>query len=92
MAPLVRRTAFPKVLIERDADSEQSSSDDDGEEGEQENKNEEKIEEFNDKKKKGKSPIAISLKKVCKVSTLYFFVRFLLKELVSLNKAYICKL
>ncbi|KAG4167899.1 hypothetical protein ERO13_A13G224600v2 [Gossypium hirsutum] len=67
MAPQVRRTAFPKVLIERDTDSEQSSSDDDDEEEEQENENEEKTEEFNDTKKKGKSPITISLKKVCKV-------------------------
>ncbi|GMJ15483.1 damaged DNA binding 2 [Hibiscus trionum] len=73
MAPQPRRTAFPKVLIERDTDSEQSSSDDDEEEedppSEEENGNEkeDKTEDFNDSKKKGKSPITISLKKVCKV-------------------------
>ncbi|KAK8543425.1 hypothetical protein V6N13_136063 [Hibiscus sabdariffa] len=70
MAPQ-KRTAFPKVLIERDTDSEQSSSDDDEEEEEEdppsEEENEEKTEVFNDSIKKGKSPITISLKKVCKV-------------------------
>lgn len=79
MAPQRRRTAFPKVVIERDTDSEQSSSEDeevDQEEGpvsesdsqeeevRAENGNEEKF----DARKKGKSPITISLKKVCKVS------------------------
>ncbi|KAJ4725594.1 damaged DNA binding 2 [Melia azedarach] len=78
MAPQRRRTAFPKVVIERDTDSEQSSSEDeevDQEEGpvsesesqeeevRAENGNEEKF----DARKKGKSPITISLKKVCKV-------------------------
>ncbi|KAL4297327.1 hypothetical protein GQ457_11G019410 [Hibiscus cannabinus] len=68
MAPQKRRTAFPKVLIERDTDSEQSSSDDEEEEDPpSEEENVEKTEDFNDSKKKGKSPITISLKKVCKV-------------------------
>ncbi|XWS52997.1 hypothetical protein CRYUN_Cryun11dG0120100 [Craigia yunnanensis] len=74
MAPQTRRTAFPKVLIERDTDSEQSSSEEEEEqeedppsEEENENENEEKIEDSNDGKKKGKATITISLKKVCKV-------------------------
>ncbi|CAJ1970632.1 unnamed protein product [Sphenostylis stenocarpa] len=77
MAPLTRRTAFPKVLIERDSDSEQSSSEE--EEGEEEvleeeddgvttaNEKTENLEEDSDIKRKGKAPITISLKKVCKV-------------------------
>lgn len=79
MAPITRRSTFPKVIIERDADSEESSSDDEGEdsetlEEEQENRvaesgNAEKIEVGLDTKRKGKAPITISLKKVCKVST-----------------------
>ncbi|KAK8520629.1 hypothetical protein V6N13_030927 [Hibiscus sabdariffa] len=67
MAPQKGRTAFPKVLIERDTDSEQSSSDEEEEDPPSEEENEEKTEDFNDSKKKGKSPITISLKKVCKV-------------------------
>ncbi|CAK7331244.1 unnamed protein product [Dovyalis caffra] len=88
MAPRTRRTAFPKVVIERDTDSEQSSSSDDEEEVEKEeeeecppsesesepeeedatkNGNGEKIEVDLSSKKKGKTPITISLKKVCKV-------------------------
>ncbi|KAE8732348.1 Protein DAMAGED DNA-BINDING 2 [Hibiscus syriacus] len=72
MASQARRTAFPKVLIERDTDSEQSSTDED--EGEEDppseedsgNENDEKNDVFSDSKKKGKSPITVSLKKVCK--------------------------
>ncbi|KAJ0020433.1 hypothetical protein Pint_32559 [Pistacia integerrima] len=82
MAPQTRRLAFPKVVIERDSDTEQSSSDDEGQEEEEEegplseseseeegkeNGFEEKSEENFDAKKKGKAPITISLKKVCKV-------------------------
>lgn len=69
MPPQTRRMAFPKVVIERDTDSDQSSSEEEEEELEEpevlvESENEEKVEEA---KKKGKAPITISLKKVCKV-------------------------
>lgn len=77
MAPQTRRMTFPSVVIERDTDSEPSSSDEEEEEEEDdheeeekvvENKNEErKMEDSLDAKKKGKTPITISLKKVCKV-------------------------
>ncbi|GLT27266.1 hypothetical protein SLA2020_368580 [Shorea laevis] len=40
MAPQTRRTSFPKVLIERDTDSERSSTDEE-EEGEEEPQSEE---------------------------------------------------
>ncbi|TKY56462.1 DAMAGED DNA-BINDING 2 [Spatholobus suberectus] len=77
MAPLSRRTAFPKVLIERDSDSEQSSSEEEEEEETPEEEEEdgvtaanektEKLEVGSDANRKGKVPITISLKKVCKV-------------------------
>lgn len=83
MAPQTRRVAFPRVIIERDTDSEISSSGGEEEEEEEddpaaeieeeeedprtENENEGEIEEALDAKKKGKAPITISLKKVCKV-------------------------
>ncbi|CAN1221748.1 Protein DAMAGED DNA-BINDING 2 [Linum grandiflorum] len=81
MAPQTRRTAFPKVVIESDTESEQSSSSDDDDNGEdnevpplsdsEEEMAEAKVEEEdpNEKKnQKGKAPIiTISLKKVCKV-------------------------
>ncbi|KAL2664918.1 hypothetical protein AAZV13_02G190400 [Glycine max] len=78
MAPVTPRTAFPKVLIERDSDSEQSSSEEeeeklDEEEEEEEvgvstaNEKTEKLELGSDANRKGKAPITISLKKVCKV-------------------------
>lgn len=79
MSPQTRRMSFPKVLIERDTDSEQSSSSDEEEEAEAEeapHSEEEEasedvtgkvIEEDSVAKKKGKAPITISLKKVCKV-------------------------
>ncbi|KAM4083020.1 hypothetical protein ACB094_08G025200 [Castanea mollissima] len=81
MAPQTRRMTFPNVVIERDTDSEPSSSDEEEEEEEEEveeeveeeeekvveNKNEERMEEPLEAKKKGKTPITISLKKVCKV-------------------------
>lgn len=80
MAPQTRRTAFPKVLIGRDSDYEQSSSEEEEEEeeeggppSEEDNENEEKMEDFKDAKRKGKIPITISLKKVCKVSKLGLF-------------------
>lgn len=61
---------FPNVVIERDTDSEQSSSEEEEEEDEPavlvESENEEKADEA---KKKGKAPITISLKKVCKVKS-----------------------
>lgn len=80
MAPQTRRTTFPNVVIERDTDSEPSSSDEEEEEEDYkeveeeeeegkvvDNKNAERMEESLEAKKKGKTPITISLKKVCKV-------------------------
>lgn len=78
MAPQRRGNSFPRVVIERDNDSEESSSDeemenDDVEETEDEDevedaKSEVKIEvDAGAAKKLKKSPINISLKKVCKV-------------------------
>ncbi|PWA42618.1 Damaged DNA binding 2 [Artemisia annua] len=76
MTARTRRTLFPKVVIERDTDTDESS--DDEEELEAENdvvesgdeEEEEEVEnEGSDEKSdvKGKAPITISLKKVCKV-------------------------
>ena len=76
MAPQTRRMEFPKVIIERDNESEQSSSDEEEEEEiveEEESKNSEnegKNEVVLNAKRKGKAPMTISLKKVCKVSVL----------------------
>ena len=80
MAPQTRRMTFPNVVIERDTDSEPSSSDEEEEDHEEveeeeeeeegkvlDNKNEERMEQSLEAKKKGKTPITISLKKVCKV-------------------------
>ncbi|XP_062015485.1 protein DAMAGED DNA-BINDING 2 [Rosa rugosa] len=67
MPPRTRRMPFPDVVIERDTDSEQSSSEEEEEDEPAvlvESENEEKADEA---KKKGKAPITISLKKVCKV-------------------------
>lgn len=76
MAPQARRMKFPQVVIERDSDTEESSS----EEDEVEDQEDEQVEEEEAKAKeeekkqvglsannKGKAPITISLKKVCKV-------------------------
>ncbi|KAJ9543797.1 hypothetical protein OSB04_023504 [Centaurea solstitialis] len=82
MATRARRTSFPEVVIERDTDTEESSDEEEVEddvaelndpEEEEELEEEEEVEKeevkgkeaINDKK--GKSPITISLKKVCKV-------------------------
>ncbi|KAK7300953.1 hypothetical protein RJT34_11806 [Clitoria ternatea] len=78
MAPVTRRTSFPRVIIERDSDSEQSSSEEEEEAPEEEeednddgvtteNGKTQKLEAGSDPNRKGKSPITISLKKVCKV-------------------------
>ena len=83
MPSQARRTSFPKVVIERDADSEESSSeeeveDDDVQTEEEEVEEEEeevaeepenvvKIEVVSGSKKRERAPITISLKKVCKV-------------------------
>ncbi|OVA02680.1 WD40 repeat [Macleaya cordata] len=75
MPPQTRRSTFPRVVIERDTDSEESSSEEEEEEevAEEENggklveEEEEEVFDDLDAKKKGKSPITISLKKVCKV-------------------------
>jgi DNA damage-binding protein 2 len=77
MAPITRRTSFPKVVIERDSDSEQSSSDEeeqeqeileDEENGVTQNAKIEKLEVGFDANRKGKTPITLTLRKVCKVS------------------------
>lgn len=101
MPPQTRRMAFPKVVIERDTDSEQSSSEEEEEEEEEleepevlvESENEEKVEEA---KKKGKAPITISLKKVCKVKPLSIsfsiFKCFIIGFLsFSVNRIEFCK-
>lgn len=86
MAPQTRRGSFPKVIIERDTDSEESSSEEEEEEEEDagangeeeaasEGENAEKAEEAMVDKKKGKAPISISLKKVCKVSPFCVFLK-----------------
>lgn len=79
MAPVTRRTSFPKVHIERDSDSEQSSSSDEEEPLEEEgpleeeengvveNEKIEKLEVGFDANRKGKTPITLTLRKVCKV-------------------------
>ncbi|PON60433.1 Guanine nucleotide-binding protein, beta subunit [Trema orientale] len=76
MAPITRRTSFPSVIIDKDTDSEPSSSEEEEEEEVVEEEEEEEVseknnekeaEEFLDPKRKGKAPICISLKKVCKV-------------------------
>lgn len=85
MAPQTRRGSFPRVIIERDTDSEESSSEEEEEEdagangeeeeAESEGENAEKAEEAMVDKKKGKAPISISLKKVCKVSLFCVFLK-----------------
>ncbi|XP_057512577.1 protein DAMAGED DNA-BINDING 2-like isoform X2 [Actinidia eriantha] len=78
MTPKTRRMSFLNVVIERDTDSEESSSDDepedeDGsdakamEEVDEDEVVERVVEEFSAAKKREKAPITISLKKVCKV-------------------------
>ncbi|KAK9159058.1 hypothetical protein Scep_005632 [Stephania cephalantha] len=80
MPPQTRRmTSFPRVLIERDTDGEDSSSssdDGDDEEEEEEGPEHEHVAEIkesvveeleSDSKKKSKASITIALKKVCKV-------------------------
>ncbi|XP_010262841.1 PREDICTED: protein DAMAGED DNA-BINDING 2 [Nelumbo nucifera] len=74
-----RRTRFPRVVIERDTDTEESSSEEEeeeetgvvDEEDVTDNENGGKVEEKSldalHSKNKGKAPITISLKKVCKV-------------------------
>ena len=76
MAPKRRTPAFPRVVIERDTDSEESSSsseEDEVEEAFEEVEEEVEGEDVKGKeetlvpKKKNAAPITISLKKVCKV-------------------------
>ncbi|PWA69615.1 damaged DNA binding 2 [Artemisia annua] len=73
MTARTRRTLFPKVVIERDTDTDESSDDEEELEAENdvvESGDEEEVEnEGSDEKSdvKGKAPITISLKKVCKV-------------------------
>ncbi|XP_077222381.1 damaged DNA binding 2 [Tasmannia lanceolata] len=77
MPPQTRRSSFPRVVIERDSESEEnsSSSEEENEEEEQEtilktvseNENGGNRLVSENSKKKDKAPITISLKKVCKV-------------------------
>lgn len=78
MPPQTRRTSFPKVVIERDIDSEESSSDEEDIDEEDDVVGEEEVTEPNADEEDGeeeqetsvakkKTPITISLKKVCKV-------------------------
>ncbi|KAL6967666.1 DNA damage-binding protein 2 [Sarracenia purpurea var. burkii] len=83
MPPQTRRMSFPNVVIERDTDSEESSTDEEQEEEEEEEEeddgveaeveeveeieNGETVEDASPAKKKEKTPITISLKKICKV-------------------------
>lgn len=80
MAPQTRAASFPKVLIERDSDSEDSSSDEDvddgGDELGQESDEDEAVQEKDEDEdelqpstssKTVRKPITISLKRVCKV-------------------------
>ncbi|KAF4358811.1 hypothetical protein G4B88_023095 [Cannabis sativa] len=74
MAPQTRRTtSFPRVIIDNDTDSEHSSSEEEEEEQVEEEEdvavrnNGMEPEQSLDPKNKGKAPICISLKKVCKV-------------------------
>ncbi|KAL6577124.1 DNA damage-binding protein 2 [Orobanche minor] len=75
MAPQTRGMSFPKVVIERDSDTEESSSSEEGEHEGVEVQNdtgEESDEEHVDEKDEAstnakREPITISLKKVCKV-------------------------
>ncbi|KAM0004642.1 putative transcription factor WD40-like family [Helianthus debilis subsp. tardiflorus] len=78
MSTRARRSSFPKVVIERDTDTDESSDEEEEEEVENdvvESDDEEEEVEIEDQKveddvvedKKGKTPITISLKKVCKV-------------------------
>lgn len=79
--------SFPKVVIETETDSEESSSDEEDDVVEEEEEGGEEVvqpedseeEEEDEEKEKlavKKTPITISLKKVCKVSFLYFSVCF----------------
>lgn len=76
MVPQARRSSFPTVVIERETDSEESSSEEEEDEGaneedaESETENAKKDEEPMVDRTKGKAPISISLKKVCKVRLL----------------------
>ncbi|KAL8258775.1 hypothetical protein R6Q59_026728 [Mikania micrantha] len=82
MSVRTRRTSFPEVVIERETDTEESSDEDEEEEEEEveedvvESDDHDEIENQNGKDdggelsaadNKGKTPITISLKKVCKV-------------------------
>lgn len=79
MAPQTRGLSFPKIVIERDSDSEESSEDEeeqeeideevqnDAEEASDEEQAEEKV-EASPSTKRRREPITISLKKVCKVN------------------------
>lgn len=89
MPPTTRSLSFPRVIVEKDTDSEHSSSEEEEEEDDEEPLDDEdedengksfenegqRIEE--ESSKKGKAPITLSLKKVCKVSFRFEgFLRF----------------
>ncbi|KMT19205.1 hypothetical protein BVRB_1g015970 [Beta vulgaris subsp. vulgaris] len=73
MPPRTRRAASPKFVIERDEDSEESSSDEELENGVDNSESDELEEQeqiqqsIEENKRREKIPITISLKKVCKV-------------------------
>lgn len=75
MAPQTRGTSFPKIVIERDSDTEESSEEEDDVDEEVQNvageaSDEELVEEKDEvstSTKKRREPITISLKRVCKV-------------------------
>lgn len=79
MAPQTRGLSFPKIVIERDSDTEESSEDEeeqeeideevqnDAEEASDEEQAAEKVGASPSTKRQRREPITISLKKVCKV-------------------------
>lgn len=70
-----RRSLFPQVVIDRDTESEESSSGDEEEEEGEANVVLPEEETIEDSKKKGKTPITITLKKVCKVYPFFIFAQ-----------------
>lgn len=85
MAPRTRASSFPNVVIERDSDTEESSEEEEEEEDvddgvqndAEEASDEERVkneEEASTSTKRKREPITISLKKVCKVCVLCWFL------------------
>ena len=85
MAPQTRRApSFPKIVIERDSDTEDSSEDEEDFDDEVqklagEASDEEQLEEKDEAStsaKRKREPITISLKRVCKVNSYCYFLVF----------------